>query len=69
MKRNRYATQGQCIVAALERKPHTYGDMLRLGLSTSPWRRVLEALKHRGDRRLIKGTNARGLVTWRVVRG
>jgi hypothetical protein len=58
-------SQGRRIIAALKRKALTYGEMQRLGISTSPQKRVMECLRWpetvRRDRR------ADGLVTWRVV--
>ena len=69
MKRNIFATQGACIVAALKRKPHTYGDMHALGLSTSPQKRVVEFLDQHPELQLDKGkrsVNGQELVTWRV---
>lgn len=71
MKRNRYATKGRCLVVALMKRAMTYGDMLDLGLSTSPWKRVQEALKGSPNLKLVKGSrrvNGEWLVTWRVVR-
>lgn len=58
-------TQGRRLIAHLRRKPHTYMDMLRYGLSVCPWRRVQESLK--ADERLVKSKNQRGLTTWRVI--
>lgn len=58
------STQGRTLIVYLKRKPHTYMEMLRYGLSTSPWRRVLECLQP--GERLVK--DLRGdLVTWRVT--
>ena len=65
MKRNVYATQGRCLIQALKRKPHTYMEMLRIGVSTSPWKRVQECL--RDSEALIKTPGKDGLVRWRVV--
>lgn len=65
MKCNVYATQARLLIAELKKKPHTYMQMLRHGVSTSPWRRVTEGL--RPDERLIRAKNAKGLTTWRVV--
>lgn len=62
---NKYATQGRLLIAALKRRPHTYMDMLMHGVSCSPWKRVSESLRH--GEALVKGKNARGLTTWRVV--
>jgi hypothetical protein len=62
-------TQAQQLYTALRRKPHTYMEMLRLGISTSPWRRLTEAQsKLRPGEKIVKGVNARGLVTYRVLR-
>ena len=63
---NRYATQGRLLIAALKRKPHTYMDMLRHGVSVSPWKRVLESLRE--GETLVKTKNKRGLITWSVRR-
>jgi hypothetical protein len=71
MSRNRYATQGACIVAALRTKAHTYAEMHRLGVSTSPQKRVAEYLRLHPELKLVKGNKAHGcteLVTWRVVK-
>lgn len=65
MKRNVYATQGRLLIAALKRRPHTYLDMLKHGVSTSPWKRVQECLHPHEE--VVKGRNAHGLTTWRVV--
>ena len=62
---NRYATQGRLLIAELRRRPHTYLEMLKHGVSTSPWKRVVESLTEREQ--LIKATDKRGLTTWRVV--
>lgn len=69
MKHNRYATQGRLIIEQLKRRPMTYMQMLALGVSTCPWRRCQEALRHMPEWRLdTSGRNRQGLVTWRVVR-
>jgi len=71
MSRNRWATQGACIVAALRKKAHTYAEMHRLGISTSPQKRVAEYLDFHPELKLVKGKKACGcneLVTWRVVK-
>jgi hypothetical protein len=59
-------TQGRKLINALKRRPHTYMEMLSLGVSTSPWKRVSECLGV--GEQLVKTPNARGLTTWRVVR-
>ena len=38
-------TQGQMLADKLREWPHTYGDMLEYGISTSPHKRVLEWLE------------------------
>ncbi len=65
MSRNVYATQGRLLIAALKRKPHSYLDMLKHNVSTSPWKRITECL--RDDEALIKTPGKDGLVRWRVV--
>ena len=65
MSRNVYATQGRLLIGALKQRPHTYLQMLGHGISTSPWRRVLESL--RDDEQLLKTPGKDGLVRWRVV--
>jgi hypothetical protein len=62
-------TQGRKLIEALKRKPHTYGEMQRLGISTSPQKRVMECLRE--DERILKWFRAVGgkeLVTWRIVK-
>lgn len=66
MNRNRYATQGRLLIEALKRRAHTYMDMLGHGISVSPWERIVESLRH--DEQLVKGTDAKGRTTWRVVK-
>jgi hypothetical protein len=66
MKRNTYATQGALLIDALQKRPHTYMQMLAHGVSTSPWRRIAESL--RADQRLVKSKTRRGLTTWQVVK-
>lgn len=62
-------TQGRQLIQALKQKPRTYLEMNLLGISTSPHKRVLEALKP--DEVLVKGKRYLGegryLTTWRVV--
>ena len=58
-------SQGRRLIALLKRRGMTYMEMLSLGISTSPWKRVKEQL---GPCEVLqKYTNARGLVVWRVV--
>lgn len=66
MNRNVYATQGRVLIGALKQKPHTYLAMLAYGISTSPWKRVLECL--RDDEQLLKTPGKDGLVRWSVRR-
>ena len=58
-------TQGRRIIAALKRRAMTYGEMQRLGISTSPKKRVVESLAE--DERILK-SRVGGLIRWRVVR-
>lgn len=65
------ATATNLIAAQLKARPMTYMEMLRLGLSTSPWKRVAEWLEFHPHWRLMKGVRCVGrktLVTWRLVR-
>jgi hypothetical protein len=36
-------TQGDRLFSALKKRPHTYMEMIGLGVSTCPWRRLREA--------------------------
>jgi hypothetical protein len=63
---NRWATQGAVICAELKRRPMTYAQMYALGCGLSPHKRCAEWLDRNPKWRLVKGKNARGLVTWRV---
>ena len=72
---NRYATQGALIVEALKARPHTHMEMLGLGVSTCPWKRVSEwfdAHNFPPRWKLQKGRKYLGegryVTTWRVVR-
>lgn len=58
-------TQGRRIIDHLKRSALTYGEMQRLGISTSPQKRVAESLAD--DERIIK-SRVGGLIRWRVVR-
>lgn len=62
-------TKGQQLIAELRRRWMTYGDMQALRISTSPHKRVMEALRHlREGESLTKRINLDGLVMWKVVR-
>jgi hypothetical protein len=69
------ATQGDTVIRALKRKPHTYAEMLSIpGGGICPWKRAAEAIdqhRHTGwridiGRRWVFGHEY--LTTWRVVR-
>lgn len=63
-------SQGQQLLNACRRRAMTYGDLLALGVSTCPWRRLSEAERHlKPGERIVRGTNKRGLVTFAVKRG
>jgi len=57
-------TQGRRIIEALKRKPHSYLEMQRLGISTSPQKRAVESLAP--NERIIKTKGADGLIRWKV---
>lgn len=59
------ATQGRELISRLKRQPMTYMEMLRLGLSVCPWKRVAESLKP--SERIKKGRDKRNRITWRVI--
>jgi hypothetical protein len=64
-------TQGDQLVSLLKIRPHTYMQMLRYGISCSPWKRVQEWLDLNAGWKLVKQTaSVRGeeLTTWRVVK-
>jgi hypothetical protein len=55
---------------ALRRRPRTYLEMLMLGISTSPQRRVMESVRHlKLGERIVRKVNGRGLVEWSVMKG
>lgn len=60
-------TQGRRLIKALKRKAMTYGEMQRLGISTSPQKRVMECLQF-GEYvdRTYRVVNGRKLLQWRV---
>jgi hypothetical protein len=62
-------SQGRRLIAHLRRKPHTYLEMQSLGISTSPQKRVVEALRE--NEQIVKGKRHMGgsryLTTWRVI--
>jgi hypothetical protein len=63
------ATQAQRLFSHLRRRGHTTMEMLQLGISVSPWKRLSEGLHHlKPGERLVKSTNARGLVVYRVMK-
>ena len=57
-------TQGRRLIALLKRKPMTYMQMLSTGISTAPWKRVVETIGPKEE--LIKATNRDGLTVWYV---
>ena len=66
---NRYATQGACITVALMKRAMTYGDMLALGISTCPHKRVMEYLDRVPGLVLVKTEKKVGdrkLTAWKV---
>jgi hypothetical protein len=67
MKRNRYATQGRLIIEQLKRRPMTYMQMLALGVSVCPWKRVKETISLMPGWDISYGQDTRGRLTWRAV--
>jgi hypothetical protein len=61
-------TQGELLAWHLNHVEHTYADMHRLCISTSPHKRVMEWLDRNPAWELRKGKNNQNLVTWRIVR-
>lgn len=64
-------TQAAKLVAALRKHPHTYGDLLALRISTSPWKRLSESahLYLRPHERLDRFKRERdGLTVFKIVR-
>lgn len=57
-------TQGRRLIDALKVRPHTYGEMQRLGISTAPHRRISESLAR--NEIIIKTKGNDGLIRWRV---
>ncbi len=57
-------SQGRRIIALLKNRYMTYAEMQRLGISTSPHRRVAECLQP--NERLVKVKRG-DLVAWHVV--
>ena len=63
-------TQAERLYRHLRRKPHTYLEMLMLGISTCPHKRIAEGTHYLNvGERIVRGTNKRGLVTFRIQRG
>ena len=64
-------TQAAQLVAAIRKHPHTYGDLLALRISTSPWKRLSEAahLYLRPHESLTRFKRERdGLTVFKIVR-
>jgi hypothetical protein len=57
--------QGRRLIALLKRRGMTYGQMLAVGISTSPWKRVSECLQP--GESLVKTHRGDGLIAWRVI--
>jgi len=57
-------TQGRKLISALKRRGMTTLEMLQLGISVCPWKRVTEALKE--GEQLIKSKKGRYTV-YRVI--
>ena len=67
MSKPELKTQGAVLIECLRIRPRTYGEMIRLGVSTCPWRRVAESLDETREK-LVKTKGHDGLIRWRVRR-
>ena len=68
---NTHATRTELLVACLKKRHHTYGQMLRENLSTSPWKRVAEFVDRHPEWMIDKkevSVKGEKLIAWRVVR-
>jgi hypothetical protein len=66
---NQHQTQAAKIAVHLRRKAMTYMDMLALGVSVCPWRRLADSPSYlRPGERLERGLNREGRVTYRIRR-
>lgn len=67
----KHSTQAEKLVAELRKRPMTYGDLLALRVSTSPWKRLSEAahLYLRPHESLTRFKRERdGLTVFKIVR-
>jgi len=63
-------THAQKLLSALRRRSMTYMELLQLGVSTCPHKRLAEGAHHlKPGERLERKKNAHGLVVLRVTRG
>lgn len=61
-------TQAEVLYAHLRRKAMTTMEMLSLGVSVSPWKRITEGAHHlRPGEKLVKGER-KGMRTYRVTK-
>jgi hypothetical protein len=62
-------TQAERLFTHLRRRAHTTMEMLALGISVAPWKRVIEGQHYlRRGEKLVKGER-NGRVTYSVKRG
>lgn len=62
------ATQAERLFSHLRRKAMTTMEMLSLGISVAPWKRIVEGLHHlKPGEKLVKGSRD-GVRTYRVVK-
>lgn len=57
-------TQGRRLINILKKRRMTYMDMMMLGISVCPWKRIREGLVE--GETLVKSINKHGLMTWHV---
>ena len=57
-------TQGRRLINILKKRRMTYLEMLLLGISVCPWKRIREQLQD--GETLVKSANEKGQLTWHV---
>jgi hypothetical protein len=60
-------TQAEQLYAAIRLRPMTTMELLQMGVSVAPWKRISEGVHHlKPGERVVKERNWRGLVTYAV---
>jgi hypothetical protein len=64
---NQHKTQAERLAVHLRKRAHTTMDMLQLGVSVAPWKRLTESSTYlRPGEQLVKGKDGEGRVTYRI---